>query len=178
MTTVLLCDAHYLPMREIGLEHVVYLLVSGKAEPIYTADGFTPVARLGLAPSAIANWSRKLAGLIDGETFLVPQAIRLFRALAYRLASMRPSRHLVFKRDRHTCQYCGSKGVLTLDHVLPASRGGQDSWENLVTACGPCNHTKANRTPEEAGMPLRSKPRRYAAGLAWDALDKLVGAPA
>lgn len=176
MTKVLLCDAHYLPVREIGLAHAVALLVAGKAEPIYTVDGLVPVARLGLAPSAIANWSAKLGVLIEGNQFLVPTAIRLFRAIAYRLAGLRPSRHGVFKRDRHTCQYCGSKGELTLDHVLPSSRGGLDTWENLTAACAPCNHTKGNRTPEEAGMRLATTPRRFVLTVSWEALGTLTGA--
>lgn len=175
MTTVLLCDSHYMPLREIGLEHAVYLLVSGKAEPVFSVQGITPVARLGLAPSAVVNWQGKLAHLIEDGHFLVPSAIRLYRAIAYRLASLRPSRHLVFRRDRHTCQYCGHKGELTLDHVMPQSRGGADTWENLVTACAPCNQAKANRTPDEAGMRLLTTPRRYAAGVSWDALAKLAG---
>lgn len=67
----------------------------------------------------------------------------------------------IFRRDRHTCQYCGSQpGMeqLTIDHVLPKSRGGLTSWTNCSLACWDCNSKKANRTPEEAGMVLRSKP--------------------
>lgn len=176
MTTVLLCDAHYLPVREIALEHAVHLLVSGRAEPVYTANGLEPAARLRLAPSAVENWGRKLTGLIEGDRFVVPAAIRLRVAVAYRLAGRRPTRHAVFRRDRHTCQYCGRGGALTLDHVMPQSRGGGDTWENLVTACAPCNHAKANRTPDEAGMRLASTPRRYAPMVSWDALAKLAGA--
>ena len=173
MATVLLCDAHYLPVREICIEHAIHLLMNGKAKPIYSTEGLAPVARLGLARSAVANWSQRLGNLIENGHFLVPTAIRLFRAIAYRLAGLRPSRHLVFKRDRHTCQYCGDKGELTLDHVMPQSRGGQDTWENLVTACSPCNHSKANRTPGEANMKLLTVPRRYQTGISWDALAKL-----
>ena len=132
------------------------------------------LARLGLAESAVANWGARLDGLIEDGKFLVPTAIRLHRAIAYRLASLRPSRHLVFKRDKHTCQYCGRRsGPLTLDHVMPASRGGEDTWENLVAACGACNQFKANRTPEEAGMRLASQPRRYVASFNWEIMDKL-----
>jgi hypothetical protein len=170
----MLCDAHYMPVQEICVEHAVYLLMTGKAQPMYLADGLVPVARLGLADSAVANWSGKLDGLIEDGKFLVPTAIRLRRAIAYRLASLRPSRHLVFKRDKHTCQYCGRRsGPMTLDHVMPQSRGGEDTWENLVAACASCNGLKANRTPEEAGMRLASQPRRYVASFNWDIMDKL-----
>jgi len=69
------------------------------------------------------------------------------------------NRREVLRRDHHTCQYCGSTHNLTLDHVVPLSRGGSHSWDNVVTACERCNQRKGNRTPEEANMPLRSKPR-------------------
>jgi len=69
------------------------------------------------------------------------------------------NRREVLRRDHHTCQYCGSTHNLTLDHVVPLSRGGSHTWDNVVTACERCNQRKGNRTPEEAGMVLRSKPR-------------------
>ena len=72
---------------------------------------------------------------------------------------------VLFARDRYTCQYCGRhkrelghREFLTRDHLLPICRGGDNSWENVTTACTRCNHKKANRTPEEAHMHLRSRP--------------------
>ena len=73
------------------------------------------------------------------------------------------SRRNVFKRDRFTCQYCGVQPgatELTIDHVVPRSRGGASSWTNCVLACVECNHAKADRTPAEAGLTLRSRPVR------------------
>jgi 5-methylcytosine-specific restriction endonuclease McrA len=73
------------------------------------------------------------------------------------------SRRNVFKRDRFTCQYCGEQPgseELTIDHVLPRSQGGASTWENCVLACIDCNSRKANRTPDQAGMPLRKAPER------------------
>ena len=78
-----------------------------------------------------------------------------------------PGRHLVFsrrnlfKRDRYTCQYCGKqpgRDELTIDHVLPRSRGGSSTWLNCVLACLACNTRKGNRTPADAGMRLRGTP--------------------
>ncbi len=66
----------------------------------------------------------------------------------------------VLDRDKHTCVYCGKAGATTVDHVLPQSRGGRNSWENLAACCRSCNHRKADRTPEEAGMRLRWHPWR------------------
>lgn len=70
------------------------------------------------------------------------------------------SRKNVLRRDRGTCQYCGSRDRLTIDHVMPKSRGGKDTWENLAAACVPCNNRKGNRTPAEANMALKRKPFR------------------
>lgn len=69
------------------------------------------------------------------------------------------SRNNIFLRDKFTCQYCGSKDNLTIDHVKALSRGGGSSWENLVTACSPCNLKKGDKSPIEAGMRLTKKPR-------------------
>jgi 5-methylcytosine-specific restriction endonuclease McrA len=73
------------------------------------------------------------------------------------------SRRNVFKRDRFTCQYCGAQPgseELTIDHVVPRSHGGATTWENCVLACIECNAKKANRTPEQASMPLHRRPTR------------------
>lgn len=73
------------------------------------------------------------------------------------------SRRNVFKRDLFTCQYCGRRPGsedLTIDHVIPRSRGGKTTWDNCVLACIACNTRKANRTPDESRMPLKRKPKR------------------
>lgn len=78
-------------------------------------------------------------------------------------APLRLSRRHVYMRDEYTCQYCGTRpGVkdLNLDHVLPRSRGGRSTWENLVTSCRPCNLRKGWATPDEAGMILGKRPVR------------------
>jgi 5-methylcytosine-specific restriction endonuclease McrA len=71
----------------------------------------------------------------------------------------------IYKRDRYTCQYCGAQPgseELTLDHVVPRAQGGVSTWENCVLACVGCNKRKADRTPEQAAMPLRKRPVRPA----------------
>lgn len=74
------------------------------------------------------------------------------------------SRRNLFKRDRYTCQYCGLQprdhGDLTIDHVIPRSKGGKSTWENSVLACIPCNKKKADMTVEKAGMKLRKAPKK------------------
>jgi 5-methylcytosine-specific restriction endonuclease McrA len=74
------------------------------------------------------------------------------------------SRKNILMRDRYTCQYCHRtlpSGEMTLDHVVPRSRAGETTWENLVACCHPCNNRKGSRTPEEAGMKLLRPPRPF-----------------
>lgn len=92
------------------------------------------------------------------QTFPFPSVIRLNRYVYFPYKGVMLSRQNIFKRDGNTCQYCGSKEHLTLDHVMPKSRQGRTSWDNLITACKFCNAKKGQLTPEEAGMPLMRKP--------------------
>ncbi len=94
---------------------------------------------------------------------MAPSVIRLkeYKHIPIRVQIL--SRKNIFLRDRNTCQYCGvvlHPSKLTLDHVMPRSRGGKDTWANLVACCQKCNKFKADRTPEEAGMTLLHKPRQ------------------
>lgn len=91
----------------------------------------------------------------------LPKSLMLARYVhvPYRRDTDHATRGDVLARDKHTCGYCGGRAN-TYDHVLPRSRGGADTWFNLVAACGPCNWSKADRTPEEAGMRLLWEPYR------------------
>ncbi|MDH4461471.1 MAG: HNH endonuclease [Spirosomataceae bacterium] len=91
-------------------------------------------------------------------SYPMPSVIRLHRYVYMPYKGVMLSRQNIFKRDLGTCQYCGSKEDLTLDHVQPKSRGGRTTWDNLTTACRRCNSRKGDLTPEEAGMHLASKP--------------------
>jgi 5-methylcytosine-specific restriction endonuclease McrA len=91
--------------------------------------------------------------------FPYPSIIRLNRYvnLPYR-SGVVLNRQNIFKRDNSQCQYCGSTRDLTLDHVMPRSRGGKSTWDNLITACKSCNSRKGDLTPAEAGMPIKQQP--------------------
>jgi 5-methylcytosine-specific restriction endonuclease McrA len=91
-------------------------------------------------------------------SYAVPSIIRLFRYVQLPYKGVMLSRQNIFRRDGNECQYCGSTHDLTLDHVLPRSRGGLSTWENLCTACKTCNARKGDHTPDEAGTPLKVKP--------------------
>ena len=94
------------------------------------------------------------------ESFQFPSVIRLRSYIRVPYNKVVLSRRNIMRRDNFTCMYCGSKNDLTIDHVLPKSRGGKDVWENLTTACEKCNVKKSSRTPQEAGMPIFKQPYR------------------
>lgn len=98
-----------------------------------------------------------------GGGIRVPRVLHLHRYDRTPRTTVRLTRKNLMVRDGHQCQYCGKKPAireLNIDHVLPRSRGGEGTWENLVTACRPCNLRKGWKTPEEASMRLARKPFR------------------
>ena len=98
------------------------------------------------------------------QSMRVPSVIRLLEYRRIPMQARSLSRKNILMRDRYTCQYCQrtfSSNELTLDHVVPRSRAGETTWENLVACCHPCNNRKGNRTPEEAGFRLARAPRPF-----------------
>lgn len=151
--SVVVFSKNYLPIARVNIKRAIVLLVAGKAEPLEiganAANGTAGV------PGSFAYELRS-----PTQVLLVPQQIRLTMTGTERIWKVPPvNRREVLKRDRHSCQYCGSTRNLTLDHVLPKSRGGSHSWDNVVTACSHCNSCKGDRTPQEAGMILKTKPK-------------------
>src|SRR5215469_8832991 len=140
---VLVLNATYEPINVTAVRRAMVLLLKGvaQAEEVHISE-----------VHSAAN------------THKVPSVIRL---LAYRhipQQSRALSRKNILLRDRNTCQFCGRvfpSSELTLDHVVPRSRGGRSSWENLVACCYQCNNSKGDRTPEEAGLKLARRPRPF-----------------
>ena len=94
-------------------------------------------------------------------TFKLPSVIVLKTVVKFISRGIKPSRNNILWRDKNQCQYCGvieSPREMTIDHVIPRSRGGENTWSNLVTCCKKCNQKKGNRTPQEANMSLLNKP--------------------
>ena len=114
-------------------------------------------------PLNITSWKRAVVLLLKQKAQALSH--RVIRLLSYvkiplsKIISHKPSRALIYKRDNNTCQYCGATNDLTIDHIIPKCRGGKDSWENLVVACGPCNTKKGDKPLEQTGMKLLRKPR-------------------
>ena len=92
------------------------------------------------------------------RSFAYPAVIRLISYKNIPFKGVLLNRANIFRRDKGECQYCGSKRQLTLDHVIPRSKGGKTNWTNLVTACNRCNVSKGDKTPEQAGFSLRLVP--------------------
>jgi hypothetical protein len=114
-------------------------------------------------PINVTNWKRAIVLLLKEKAQLLSD--RVIRLLNYvrlplsKIMSGKPSRSMIYKRDNHTCQYCGATKHLTIDHVIPRCRGGEDTWENLVVACSSCNTKKGNTLLEQTGMKLARQPR-------------------
>jgi 5-methylcytosine-specific restriction endonuclease McrA len=134
-------DATYRPIDVISGIEALIMCIIGKARALESYD-----AQIS-SPST---------------SFKIPSVIVLERVVKYRLSTPTCSRKGVFQRDHNICQYCNIKFAdkeLTLDHMLPKSRGGQNTWDNLVAACKKCNQKKGNRTPSESGMLPLNKPK-------------------
>lgn len=140
MRKVLVLNTTYEPLNVCSVRRAVVLLLKGKAEVLEQAG--------------TALHSERAA-------FEIPLVIRLqcYVSVPRRATVARISRRAVFARDRHRCQYCGSSRHLTVDHVVPRSKGGLDSWDNLVTSCASCNRRKGDRAPDLVGLRLSHKPR-------------------
>jgi 5-methylcytosine-specific restriction endonuclease McrA len=114
-------------------------------------------------PLHFTNWKRAIILLFKEKAKLISKrVIRLVNFVRIpftRLADQTPTRNMIYKRDGHSCQYCGSTRNLTIDHVIPRSKGGQDTWENLVSCCDKCNVSKGDKYLRETNMKLRSKPK-------------------
>jgi 5-methylcytosine-specific restriction endonuclease McrA len=100
------------------------------------------------------------------HAYVAPSVIRLVYMIRRPRPRVKLTRREIFIRDEHTCQYCGTRtGDLTIDHVVPRSRGGGHSWENLVSACRSCNHRKGGKTVQESKMKLHRQPFEPKAGI-------------
>ena len=135
------------------------LVLNQNYQPLNVCNARRAIVLIGLGKAELMENGRGDIHSVS-QTFTVPSIIRLIRMVKRPLMQRRLSRRAVFYRDSFTCQYCGAKSKsLTLDHMLPRSRNGSHSWENVVTACIPCNHRKAGLTPKEADMRLMREPK-------------------
>jgi 5-methylcytosine-specific restriction endonuclease McrA len=136
---VLVLNSTYEPVNVCSNRRAVVLLLKGKAEALEVGGSVLRSERTAVAVPLVIR---------------LCHYVRLPHAEARRL-----SRRAVLARDGFRCQYCGSARHLTIDHIVPRSRGGQTSWDNVITSCGPCNVRKGACLPSEVGMSPSHKPR-------------------
>lgn len=135
---VLVLNQNYEPLNICRVRRALLLMLRGKAEMLENGYGEVHCS----------------SGYLE-----LPSVVRLIYMVKRPRLRRRITRAEIFSRDHYTCQYCGRVGRdLTLDHVMPRRRSGKHTWENVVSACAPCNHRKAGRTPAEANMRLLRPP--------------------
>lgn len=139
--SVLVLNASYEYLNVTSLKRAIKLLYKEKAELLERVEG------------------RYFSSASTDHD--LPSVIRMNYYIRRPFLEIPLSRRNILERDGHTCQYCGAHGD-TIDHIMPRSRGGEDSWVNCVCACASCNRQKKDLTPQEAGMELLSIPRRPA----------------
>lgn len=142
--SVLVLNQNYEPLNVCNMRRALVLVIDGKAEVLEEYD------------CTVSSATR---------VFPSPSVIRLIYMIRRPRPRVKLTRREVFIRDNFTCQYCGRQaGDLTIDHVIPRSRGGPHTWDNLVSACKTCNHRKGGKSLHEARMTLRSQPKEPSPG--------------
>ena len=137
---MLVLNQNYEPLLVCNARRALVLLFLGKAEVVENSPHFAASIR---------------------RRFILPSVVRLGSFIRKPRLEVKLSKQNILRRDRHVCQYCGtSQGSLTIDHLVPKSLGGDDTWDNLVCACTVCNNKKANRSLKQSRMTLIKKPRR------------------
>lgn len=159
---VLVLNKQFLPIQIADWQKVLSLVFQGHAEAVdenYRTYDYADWCELS---KAMAD---NPAGFVHTPTLriAIPEVVRLTRYERMPTSEVKFTRSNVYEHFRNKCAYCGNKfstKELNLDHVIPSSKGGKTTWENIVLACIPCNSRKADKTPAEAGMKLLVRPER------------------
>jgi 5-methylcytosine-specific restriction endonuclease McrA len=138
---VLVLNATYEPINVCTVKRAIVLMLKAKAEVLEQAEWALHAERVALARPFVIRLTSYVRVPRDAHRRKI-------------------TRRAVFARDDWTCQYCGARSNLTVDHVIPRSKGGLSNWENIVASCAPCNRRKADRTPVQSGMHPAQTPRQ------------------
>ena len=139
-TPILLLNQNYEPLSVCNPQRAIRMMIKEKVETIDPNGGICHAAH---------------------SDFKLPSVLKLNYYVRMRKRDIPMTKRNVIRRDNMVCQYCGKHSVaMTIDHVIPKSLGGTDSWENLVCACSECNSKKGDRTPAQSIMLLKRRPRR------------------
>ena len=136
---VLLLNQSYQPLMTLGAKRAIILSFTEKVE-------------------VLERYSDQIRSI--NLSIFMPSVIRLKDYVRFNKKKIPLNRKNILKRDNHVCQYCNSKSnFMTIDHIIPKDKGGRDSWDNLVTACVPCNTKKGNKLLKDIDMVLLKKPK-------------------
>ena len=137
---VLVLNANYIPLAVCTAKREICLSVLDKVD-------------------ILVNYDSKVHS--PSVSLPLPSIVKVKEFIHYNSLNVEISRKNIILRDNHICQYCGTKkGPITVDHIMPKVRGGKDTWDNLITACQPCNQKKGDRTPDEIGMHILKQPKK------------------
>jgi len=157
-TRTLLLSNAYEPLKAISFKRALTMIFKGKVEIIEEYDwNILPVPTETQIEVSDQGKTVKRTMIL----FKAPAVVRLLNAFVRNKRRVKFSRINLYARDNYTCLYCGAKkrvGELTFDHVVPRKLGGRTTWQNIATACSPCNLRKGGRTPDQAGMKLLKQP--------------------
>ena len=139
MDHVIILNGDYTYLNSVTWKRAIRLIIKGKTE--------------------VLKYGNKVLKLVDGSVMKIPSVMKLMKVIRMIYKHKVPySKKNIHIRDNYKCVYCGSTKELTIDHVIPTSKGGKTSFENCVAACKDCNHKKGSRTPYEANMYLIKQP--------------------
>ena len=182
---VLVLNKNYQPINVTTVKKALKKVINEKAEIITVEEGrycnydFTSWSELSIIKKELEELGEFDDLVIDSEIFkfIVPRVVRILSYDKYPTRKVRLNRKNIYTRDQNTCQYCGKvfkASQLNIDHVFPKSRGGKNTWTNLVCSCQKCNEKKADKTPKEANMKLvrKSIEPKYSAAFKTDITHK------
>lgn len=160
MSHVLLLNADWSPLQFITEIRALRLMMRGRAEVITLSE----------SPSM---WEKSYTTV--SKSYQVPATLRLNNRVNINPSVARFRKRILYNRDSWSCQYCAKKlnwSNVTIDHIVPKSRGGKTSWRNCVVCCKPCNRNKGSKLPNEANMQLLKQPAEPKIAHFWDLSDK------
>ena len=165
-SAVLVLNQGYSPIWTISVKRAILLIINGIAEAVFNEDD--KYSSYDFKSWIELSEYKKIFDMKEGDwvhsqklSLIVPRVVRLIKFSRYPKRKVLLTRKNIFYRDGNTCGYCGKKFSdcnLNIDHIIPKSRGGKDTWDNLICSCLNCNTRKSDRTPAEAKMKLLKTP--------------------
>lgn len=154
MDKILVLNGDYSPISITTFKRAFKLAFKGKAEVI----NHEKYLSLNIDDDYYIQLLDQCPTLLSDNGFKIPTVIRLLKRIKIPYKKVPLIRNNIYRRDNNCCVYCGSNRKLTLDHVIPKSKGGPNTWTNLVTCCSSCNVKKGDKSLKEMGFKMKTKP--------------------